>query len=317
MRHTMNWALGLCLLLATLALGEQAATTGKNGDAKSAVDRAFLWKITSDTNTVFLAGSIHLGKKDYYPLPPEVENAFIQAKTLVVELDQSKVDLATMAKLIDKHGTYPAGQSLTKSLSKGTLDLFNAYCARKGLPVADLDRLRPWTLTMALAAPELMGIGMTTELGLENHFLTKAEKAKKPVLELESAEAQIKMLAGFSPELQEKLLAKTLTELPKLKESMEKIWATWQAGDAKGMYDEVLRPYRENKDFRALIEKSFDERNVTMTEKIEKFLKEREPYFVLVGAGHLVGDKGIVHLLESKKYKVEQVRRAVVKKKAG
>jgi uncharacterized protein YbaP (TraB family) len=55
-----------------------------------------------------------------------------------------------------------------------------------------------------------------------------------------------------------------------------------------------------------------------MVEKIEEFLKGNETVFVVVGAGHLVGPKGIVKLLEDKNYQVTQVTRApAVKKKAS
>jgi uncharacterized protein YbaP (TraB family) len=38
-------------------------------------------------------------------------------------------------------------------------------------------------------------------------------------------------------------------------------------------------------------------------------LKGKETHFVVVGAGHLVGEKGIVNLMEKKGYKVEQIMR--------
>jgi hypothetical protein len=45
-----------------------------------------------------------------------------------------------------------------------------------------------------------------------------------------------------------------------------------------------------------------------MTKKIEEFLGEKEPKFVVVGSAHMVGEKGIVKLLEAspKKYKIER-----------
>ena len=43
-----------------------------------------------------------------------------------------------------------------------------------------------------------------------------------------------------------------------------------------------------------------------MTRKIEAFLKTGKTYFVAVGAGHLVGERGIVNQLRRKNYRVEQ-----------
>ena len=43
-----------------------------------------------------------------------------------------------------------------------------------------------------------------------------------------------------------------------------------------------------------------------MASKIEGYLKTKETYFVVVGAGHLVGSKGIIQMLKEKGYSVEQ-----------
>ena len=39
-----------------------------------------------------------------------------------------------------------------------------------------------------------------------------------------------------------------------------------------------------------------------MASKIEGYLKTKETYFVVVGAGHLVGDKGIIKMLKERGY---------------
>ena len=41
--------------------------------------------------------------------------------------------------------------------------------------------------------------------------------------------------------------------------------------------------------------------------KIEEYLKGKDPVFVVVGAAHIIGDKGAAKLLRDKGYKVEQV----------
>jgi len=43
-----------------------------------------------------------------------------------------------------------------------------------------------------------------------------------------------------------------------------------------------------------------------MTRKIEAMLKQPGNYFVVVGSGHLIGDRGIVNALREKGYGVER-----------
>jgi uncharacterized protein YbaP (TraB family) len=49
------------------------------------------------------------------------------------------------------------------------------------------------------------------------------------------------------------------------------------------------------------------DRNLHMADVVEQFLKGKEPGFVVVGAGHMVGPDGVVKLLEKRGYKVELV----------
>jgi uncharacterized protein YbaP (TraB family) len=44
-----------------------------------------------------------------------------------------------------------------------------------------------------------------------------------------------------------------------------------------------------------------------MVSKIEEYLKEKETFFIIVGAGHLVGNQGIIELLKGKGFSPEQL----------
>ena len=58
-----------------------------------------------------------------------------------------------------------------------------------------------------------------------------------------------------------------------------------------------------------LQKKMLDDRNDGMVKKCEEYLKTKDVYFVVAGAAHMIGDKGICELLRKKGYKVEQVER--------
>lgn len=49
--------------------------------------KILLWQVKSKDNTVYLYGTIHVGKPSFYPLPDAVENAFRQSARLAVEAD--------------------------------------------------------------------------------------------------------------------------------------------------------------------------------------------------------------------------------------
>src|SRR5436189_3272501 len=75
--------------------------------------RAFMWVAKSDTATVYLLGSMHAAQKDLYPLDDRIENAFTKSDALVVEVDETELDLQAQLQLAAK-GTYPSGDQLDK-----------------------------------------------------------------------------------------------------------------------------------------------------------------------------------------------------------
>ncbi len=71
--------------------------------------------------------------------------------------------------------------------------------------------------------------------------------------------------------------------------------------------EEILsESVREHPRLMPVFDALFYRRNAAMAAKIEEYLKEKGRFFVVVGAGHLVGEKGIVELLKGKGFSVEQ-----------
>ena len=214
---------------------------GQDGNKKEP-DRCFLWKVSSKMNTVYLLGSMHVAKKDLFPLAKEIEDAFAGSKTLVVEVDTEAIDQAKMQKLVLQQGLYPAGETLSKNLPKKTMDALEKYCAKRGIKVETLEPFRPWMAYLLVTVGELKAMEMSEE-GIDKHFLKQAKTRKKPIVELETAEAQLQLFSELTPDLQEKLLAKTLADIGELKTQMEEIVTAWKAGDAKTMEDIMLPPW--------------------------------------------------------------------------
>ena len=296
------------LTVAVLLLVWAAAPTGaQRVPGSEDTGRLFLWKATSKTNAVYLLGSIHVATEDMYPLPDEILKAFAASKALAVEVDLTKVDPAAMQTVMMEKGVYPPGDTIGRHVSKDTLDKLRAYFKGRGLPAAAMEQFRPWALAVTVTMLEVQALGYKTELGIDKHFMDQA--GGRRIIELESAQEQLALLGGFPEQLEAEFLASTLDNAAKTKELIGQTVAFWKAGDAEGLERLVITgPLKERPDLKGVYAKMFDERNAAMTKKIEGFLKGKEPHFVVVGAGHLIGDKGIVNLLEKRGYKVEQVK---------
>ena len=66
------------LLFASSARGDGGAPSGGN---------VFLWTVRSEKGAAYLLGSIHLLKKEMYPLDRRIEEAFAGSNALAVETD--------------------------------------------------------------------------------------------------------------------------------------------------------------------------------------------------------------------------------------
>jgi uncharacterized protein YbaP (TraB family) len=81
----------------------------------------------------------------------------------------------------------------------------------------------------------------------------------------------------------------------------------WTSGDTKGVESIITRSLAEDKGLSSIYEKLIYERNRSMASKIEDYLKTKESCFVVAGAGHLVGKRGIIEILKAKGFLVEQL----------
>ena len=282
-------------LITFLPFGVSAQKTSKSP--------SLMWKATNGKNTAYLLGSVHLGIKAFYPLPKEIEDAFEQSSVLQVEFDLNKVDAAASQALILKNGVYAGEDNLWNHLSAATAEQVKKACANYNLPVQGLAKLKPWLVALTIGVMELQKQGMDAALGIDKYFLDKA-KDKKKIQSIESAEWQMELFASLPANQQEEYLKSTLDELGNSKTLANALQTAWLKGDSaqlETLFTETsIKPAELQK-------KLLDDRNPKMADAAEQCLKSAEKCFLVVGAAHLIGNKGVVQLLKNRGYKIEQV----------
>jgi hypothetical protein len=274
-------------------------------DALPQSQKNFLWRIQSKTNTVYVLGSLHLSKKEIYPLNQKIESAFDQSNVLVVEANVNDIKKVDIQKLMES-AFYPPHDTLEKHVSPETHEWVRKETSGLGIPIELINKQKPWFLSMTLVALETLKLGLDPNLGIDKYFLSKAE-GKKKILELESLDYQINLLSNLSDKDQELFLVYTLRDLKIMEQEVNKLIQAWSSGDTKGMESILTRSASEDKSLSPIFEKLIYERNRKMVLKIEDFLGTKETYFIIVGAGHLVGNQGIIEILRGKGYIVEQL----------
>jgi len=275
--------------------------------------RTLLWEVKSSStstltsaNTLYLFGTIHVGKTSFYPLPDAVNAAFAASKKLVVEaniLDQK--DSAEIARLSD----YPKGETIAKHIPPALLMRLKSALVKQKIPYDNVATMRPVLLGGLLPIIEFLKQGYEMNQGLDFKLIERAMQEKKPILELESSLAQIKLLTNMSPLLQEAFLENALVSLEDGKAAVQVngIVKAWLAGDAPQLARIAEAATREGLMADLLNEQLLAGRHPAMVDKIEGYLASPDIHFVAVGALHLVGVGGLVEMLKSLGYTVRQL----------
>ncbi len=294
------------LLVSLVALASGCAAPTRTASAPIA-PRAFAWEVEAPSGArLTLVGSIHMGKPGELPIPPAVDAAFARADALVVEVDVGAIDPGQMQQAVMHLGMLPPERSLRQELGPALWARLEPRLSAVGLPPAGVDRLRPWLVAMMLPTLELAQVGYASEGGVDKHFLDRA-RGKKAIVELESAEAQLRMLAGLDEALQKRMLQEQLEEQRRTDEMVEVFAQAWRAGDADAMARHLLAD-ADRPEYKDLYELIFFARNRRMLERMQALLAQPgRTHFVVVGAGHVVGKEGLVDLFTRAGYRVHQL----------
>ena len=237
------------------------------------------------------------------PLDGRIEEAFDQCDALAVESDVEG-NAARLQSLVARLGMYPVGDSLEKHISERTMEMLGKFAGPSNMMFM---QMRPWLVATQLQSMKLQQMGYDQSQGIDRHFLNRARITGKKVLELEDMAKTLQILADASDKDPDQFLYYTLLELERQNDVVGELSANWARGDASGMYNVIFRELNKHPEFEEFGKRLFDDRNKSMSERISQYLDDSSPVFVVVGAGHLVGPKGIPTLLERKGYTVRQV----------
>lgn len=271
--------------------------------AAHAQNRHTLWKIESNTGTVYLLGSLHLLKQTHYPLSPVIESAFQEAQTVIVEADLDSLNMPETQLMAGIKAMYQSG-SLRESISENTYRLVRVKADELGINIQQLNPFKPWFCALTLVAVKLQQLGFQQQYGIDRYFFDKAKQAGKRIGSLEAVGEQIDFLASLPSKSQEDLLLQALKDMEIVEQFFDEMYTAWSQGDTGKLGSLMTKSFEG---YPVLYERLLTARNKNWVPQIEQFLRESGTYFVIVGAGHLAGDNSVIDMLRQKGYKVEQM----------
>ncbi|MBQ3099382.1 MAG: TraB/GumN family protein [Clostridia bacterium] len=284
---------------------------------KESVITPLLYKVTNDTgNTVWLFGSIHIGEEYFYPLPEYVLNAFEDADALAVEFDivAFSKDLIGQTQALSKL-VYTDGTTIEDHISPELYAQAVEIFKENSFYLKTYDHYMPIFWSSNIDNALYAKYGADSKYGVDQHMIKLAYKEDKEVLDVESAELQYNMLAGFSDGLQELMLENSV-EMFYAEEAYEEIQLlinSWAEGDAEGV-EQISNAVPESLTEEELLlyeeytNKLICERNLSMTDYAEQALISGNEIFICVGAAHIVGEGAMAELLAERGYTVEMIK---------
>ena len=290
-----------------LRLNDATASSSRDIKAGSeAPHPLFLWRYENGSTRLYLVGSIHVLKAALHPLPKKIEAAFSQADHVVVEVDIMNADPAAVAQAFRQFALLPEGARIEESLSAAQRDRLSDELRQLGIAgIADVAQFKPIFLASQLSVARLATFGYLPGYGMEAHFLSRL--GDRTLHELESLDQQLALLASPSMADQVEMLVNTLDDMAEVEPIVAQMARAWFLGDD----DELLRLFEQytvgSDADRRLLEVLIYERNVTLAAGIKDIFGKPGTWFVVVGAGHLPGPRGIVALLEAHGAKAHRV----------
>jgi uncharacterized protein YbaP (TraB family) len=271
------------------------------------VERGALFKVSGHNHTMYLFGTIHMGRPEFFPLDKSVTQALAASTTLALEIDPTAQNQEVAATMERYTRTTPAivaamppvlGPRLTRRLEA------------MGTPATLSTQLKPWMLMMVLTMVEYAKLGYQPDLAVDAHLAKLAHNQKIKVIGLETIESQLDLFDRLPVADQWTMLDETLTALDsgEAEQDMLSVTDGWANADTAKLDALALKYEQDERLSSQILQRRFlTERNKPMADKLDGLLARENKTMAAVGLMHLIGKDSLPAMLRAKGLKVERV----------
>jgi len=282
------------ILVTVLFLTGCSSTAGKQSSSTT-LQNSLLWKIHGEKPS-YLFGTMHLVKSIHQALPKRVIPILRTCETFVLEADATKIDRKKLAQAI----LITKGQKLNELIHENSWRLLKKLFHSK-IPATRLKSFRPWFISVMVAIHLANSMGYNKNIDL--HLLKIAVQGKIIRKYLESSNTAFNALKNASEKNIIHELNKTLLKLEKEKNQLTTMYKLYKSENISEILRQVLQKMSSTPILKHTL---FTKRNTAWIPKIKKLIQDKS-CFIAVGAGHLPGKDGLIHLLKRTGYKVTPV----------
>ncbi|MFD1746429.1 TraB/GumN family protein [Rhizobium helianthi] len=278
--------------------------------AKIANGKGLFWQIEKPgIAKSYLLGTMHVTDPAVLKMPPGAPYALSKARLVIVESDEILDEKKAMAGMLAKPelNMIPNGKTIEQYLTPESKVKLEAALKQRGIPLAAVSRMQPWLLASFLALPacELTRKAQGATF-LDKKIALEAVAKGVQVKGLETMEEQLSAMASIPVEFHIKSLIEMIDLGPRLDDvttTMRDLYISGEIGMTMPMLKAVAPDGTEGEGYAEFEERIVRQRNHVMAERAAPLL-DKGGAFMAVGALHLVGDEGLVALLQAKGFTV-------------
>lgn len=282
--------IGLCLLLMHLF----PAT------AQQKENNSLLWEISGNglQQSSYLFGTVHMICKEDFQFPPLLQEKFINAKEVFLEIDMDDpsmlMKMMTMLQL-------PKGQTIKQLFGDSAFKKFDsAYKKITGSSATAFNNFKPFMLMSMLTEKMLI---CSTRESYEQSFMQLATKHQKDIKGLETIEDQIAVFDAIPDSLEIINLQQMVNDMQSQVEEFKKLVSIYKTQDV----DSLFRMTMKGTDALGGEAELLTKRNSKWIPVMKTSMQGGSSFFA-VGAAHLGGDIGVIALLRKQGYTVKPVK---------
>jgi hypothetical protein len=185
------------------------------------------------------------------------------------------------------------------------LERLERYLDERGLPFSLVEGMKPWYVANFLVVMELQDAGYDAAHGVDRQFIDRSNG--KPIIALETAAEQLELLDRLPLRIQEITLRDALDQSPDFDLATGQLIEAWRHGDERALQELVFRPIAKDVDFELFYDSIFYRRNEAMARRLAELAGDGKTRFAVLGAGHMLGARGIPSLLCDRGFEVLRV----------
>lgn len=262
-----------------------------------------VWKVSKNSNHIYIAGTMHILSKTDYPLKHEFSQAFVNSDDIVFEADLSEGESPEFQRYIREKSVYSKGKNIKDFLSKETYYALSKYLKSKNMPLSILN-MKPGFILSTISIRLYSEAGFNVS-GVDAFIEHQAKKRNKDRIYLETLKDQIEFISNLGIGNEESFIKYTLSEIDKSSVQIPLVHKAWKNGNTQ-----VLEEYMN--EFKTLFPRAYNlmitKRNNKWIGKIEKMFDSRDIEYVLVGFAHLAGEDSILKKLKALGYEIQRVK---------